>query len=484
LSAWPWLERLSRRERRFVTLGDVASAEWDDLASRGFDFVYLMGVWQRSAIGREIAREHGELRAEYDRILPGWSSQDVPGSPYSIQGYVPDPRVGGWPGLDRARAELNARGVGLVLDFVPNHTGFDHAWVSAYPERFVLGTADDVQERPGDFRLVGAHLMACGRDPLFPPWQDVAQLNYFNPETRAAMIAELREIARHCDGVRCDMAMLVLNGVFERTWRHVLKDRWPPPDSEFWPDAIGHVPSLVYLAEVYWDLEWTLQQQGFHFTYDKRLLDRLRVGAAAEIRAHLGADAPFRDRLARFLENHDEPRSAATFGRRLPAAATLLATLPGLRFFFDGQLDGARLRAPVQLARWPEEPVDSAVRDLYQRLLGAAHRPLFHDGDWKLLDVSPAGDATFQDLIAYRWRLGSDICVIAVNAGRTPAQGHVAVSDDLPDGERFDFCDCLTDRTSRWTRESLVQRGLYVRLPAGQAQVLRAGGAAARPEVQ
>src|SRR5688572_11734122 len=287
IPAWPWLERLSRQSGRIVTLGGVPDAVWDGLAAQGFDLIYLMGVWQRSSLGRQLAQSDPELRAEYDRVLPGWRPDDVPGSPYCISAYVPDERMGGWDGLDAARQALHARGLRLMVDFVPNHTAFDHPWIESHPDRYVLGSDDDRRLRPDDFREAGGALVACGRDPYFPPWRDVAQLNYFNPETRAAMIDVLHTIAAHADAVRCDMAMLVLNDVFERTWRDALRAEWPAAVPEFWPAATAEVPSLLYLAESYWDLEWTLQQQGFDFTYDKRLLDRLHGAPAADVRAHL-----------------------------------------------------------------------------------------------------------------------------------------------------------------------------------------------------
>ena len=179
ISAWPWLERLSREEGRLVTLGDVPPARWDELARGKFDVLFLMGVWRRSGIGREIARTHPGLRAEYDRILPGWVPDDVPGSPYCIQAYEPDRRMGGGDGLDRARRQLADRGIRLILDFVPNHMAFDHAWISSHPERFVLGTDDDIRQAPTHFRSMqtqqGVRRVACGRDPYFDPWTDVAQ---------------------------------------------------------------------------------------------------------------------------------------------------------------------------------------------------------------------------------------------------------------------------------------------------------------------
>ena len=155
------------------------------------------------------------------------------------------------------------------------------------------------------------------------------------------------------------------------------------------------------------------------------------------------------------------------FGARLPAAATLAATLPGMRFFFDGQLEGRRVRAPVQLARWSEEPVDAAVADLYERLLRAASMPALHDGEWTLHDVASAGDATFGSLVAYSWRCERDWVVVAANLSASEAQGLVHI-DAPPDGAAFTFRDQLSDESYRWDREDL-RNGLYVRLPGGRA---------------
>jgi hypothetical protein len=476
ISAWPWLERVSREERHLVTLANVPAAHWDRLARDGFDVLFLMGVWRRSAIGRDIARTHPGIIAEFDRVLPGWSDEDVPGSPYSIQAYEPDERMGGWHGLDAARRELKSRGISLLLDFVPNHTGFDHAWIQDHPELYVLGTEADHHNAPADFRAI--HIrgrtfhVACGRDPYFAPWTDVAQLNYFNPDTRTAMRATLQDIAAHCDGVRCDMAMLVLNDVFERTWRGLLRDAWPPLITEFWPDTTRTIPELLYLAEVYWGLEGRMLEQGFTFAYDKRLLDGLHSpDRAARTRELLAASIPDPARLSRFLENHDEPRSAATLAAILPAAACLLASSPGMRFFFDGQLDGRRVKAPVQLGRWPEEPAEASVRALYERVLVFAGYPVLHDGASQMLNVSAAGDSSFVDIVAYRWRTDSALALVVVNLGASTSQAYVAIAADLPPGTAFDFEDCLTEVSYRRTRESLLDRGLFVRLEAGRAHL-------------
>jgi hypothetical protein len=469
ISAWPWLEVLSARAGKTITLANVPAAAWDGLAKNGIDCAYLMGVWQRSAAGRLMARCDRGLIGEFDRILPGWSMHDVPGSPYCIQAYEPDARMGGWDGLDKARADLASRDIALILDFVPNHTGFDHAWIQSDPGLYVQGTLDNYRLEPQLFHPIEdaedstiVRFIACGRDPFFPPWSDVAQLNYFNPKTRDAMIGVLKTISAHCDGVRCDMAMLVLNDVFAQTWAKRVDLLWDAPVEEFWPEATSRA-KMTYLAEVYWDREYQLQQQGFDFTYDKRLLDRLHHGNADETRGHLRADPGYSAKLARFLENHDEARSLPEFGPRIRAAAALTFTLPGLRFFFDGQFEGADLRGPVQLGRWPASPDRPEIRDLYARLLNAIDTPVFHEGEWRLLDCTPG------DLVACSWRKGKDLAIVAANITDHDADGLVNVGD-LPKGSAFRLVDQLADRSFNWTRDDLA-KGLYVKLASGDAHL-------------
>ena len=246
-------------------------------------------------------------------------------------------------------------------------------------------------------------ILAHGRDPFFPGWPDTLQLDYSNPTTQGAMLAALQKIAGQCDGVRCDMAMLVLPEVFERTW-----GRRPQP---FWPRAIRsvreHVSDFCFMAEVYWDLEWTLQQEGFNYTYDKRLYDRLRDGHARPVREHFLAGLDFQNRLARFLENHDEPRAAATFAPPVHEAAAVITFLsPGLRFFHQGQFEGRLKRISPHLVRAPIEAPNESLQQFYDRLLSVLRRPTVREGDWRLLECVPAWDGnwTWDSFVAFSWQ--------------------------------------------------------------------------------
>ena len=105
-----------------------------------------------------------------------------------------------------------------------------------------------------------------------------------------------------------------------------------------------------------------------------------------------------------FLENHDEPRAAATFAPgRHEAAAIVTFLTPGLRFFHQGQFEGRGSASRRTLVRAPNEPVNSALRQFYERLLECLRRGVLRQGDWRLLDCAPAwqGNATNDAFIAY-----------------------------------------------------------------------------------
>ncbi|MGB6232320.1 MAG: alpha-amylase family glycosyl hydrolase, partial [Candidatus Acidiferrales bacterium] len=441
-----------------------------------FDFVWLMGIWERSPAGRRYFQLDPSSFPGFDQALPGWKLSQVVGSPYSVRQYRPDPRIGSWADLDHAREQLRARRIGLILDFVANHTAPDHPWAAAHPEYFIRGAQADFRRAPSAFFLhetaAEPFLFAHGRDPYFPAWRDVIQLDYFEPAARAALIAELREISNHCDGVRCDMAMLVLNDIFARTWSPLLAGRKPPP-REFWSEAIAALPhEFVWLAEVYWNCEAPIQALGFQFTYDKGLYDALRDGQPVEVHARLAADVASQSHAARFLENHDEARAATTFGAaRLEAFATLLATLPGMRFYHHGQLDGRKIHLPMPLAVAAPEKPDASTRSFYERILQLSNDPVFHSGQWQLLDVSSAGDDSFRNLVAYQWLSANSRKIVVVNLAADASQGRVRIPDEISASQQYTFLDQLHDVPYPRAGAELIESGLYIRLDAFRAHL-------------
>jgi hypothetical protein len=305
-------------------------------------------------------------------------------------------------------------------------------------------------------------ILAHGRDPYFPSWPDTFQLNYGNPATREAMIGELVKIAERCEGVRCDMAMLLLPDVFERTWGI----RAQP----FWPEAIRRVrerfPDFCFLAEAYWDLEWTLQQQGFDYTYDKRLYDRLRVGQPRPVCEHFRAGLDYQNRLARFLENHDEPRAATAFSPEVHKAAAVLTYLsPGLRFFHQGQFEGRKKRTSPHLGRAPNESIDEELRRFYARLLNVLRQQVVRDGQWQLLECTPAweGNWTWACFLAFGWQgPGGERLLVTVNFASNRGQCYVRLPFPGLGNRRWRLQDLVGDATYHREGNDLHSRGFYL----------------------
>jgi hypothetical protein len=466
INTWAWLDELSRREGATVDLASVPDSEWEGIASLGFDAVWLMGVWKRSPAGIAIAMTNPTLVDGFRRALPDFAAADVVGSPYCIRDYVVDERLGGSEGLAAARDALAAHGLGLILDFVPNHVAPDHPWLEEHPEYFVRGDEADLERDPSSFVRVGDLVVANGRDPYFPAWPDVVQLDAFSADLRGAVTATLRSIATQCDGVRCDMAMLVTNDVFERTWGGRAA---PRPESDYWPTVIATVradrPGFMFIAEAYWDMEWELQQQGFDYCYDKRLYDRLVNEGGEQVHGHLGADHAYQRRLLRFVENHDEPRAAATFpGPRAGAAAVATLSQTGARLVHEGQLDGRTVQLPVFLGRRPDEPVDVDLRAFYERLLAFLGDGVFREGEWTRAERGGwDGNERWGQLVGWGWR-GASRKLVVVNLGDDPAEGRVSIPWDDIRGTTW-LLDDAADGTTYDRSGDDLRDGMYVALP-------------------
>lgn len=463
-----WLNSFLSSKGHHIKLHQIPDPELNRIKDLGFDWIWLLGVWETGQIGRRIALELPKLRREYHQVLPDFHEDDICSSPFAITGYNVNLDLGGENSLFDLRARLHERGMKLMLDFIPNHTARDHPWVVQNPDYYVQGTLEQEELDPQNYGLCpqNGKVFAYGRDPYFPGWTDTFQLNYGNPALQTAMVKELKKVARLCDGIRCDMAMLILPEVFANTWGIQI--------DPFWSKAVeiikSEYPDFLFMAEVYWGLEVTLQELGFNYTYDKSLYDRLRERNAHAVKEHLRSGLNYQQKSTKFMENHDEPRAAKTFPPDVHQAAALITYLsPGLRFFHQGQLTGKISKIPMQLCRGPVEAEDREIKEYYSRLLHLLDSPVFRFGDWLLLESLPAwsGNWTWDNFIIFSWKhKNEDQRIIVVNFA--PQHGQCYVRLDYPEftGKQVLLQDLMSDVVYNRNGDELQQRGLYLDLPA------------------
>jgi glycosidase len=429
-----FLTQLSSRLGRRATLADIPDSFLNDLAGHGVEILWLLSVWTTGPRSQKESQNNPEWLRHFEQTLPDLQPQDIGGSGFAIAEYrVSDP-IGGAKSLKKLRERLSKLGIRLMLDFVPNHMGLDHPWLSSHPEYLIEGTQELLAEQPQNYFLdeTSGKIFAHGRDPYFAGWSDTVQLDYSNRDLGVQMQNTLLSVAEQCDAVRCDMAMLLTPRVFERTWGRTMQ--------AFWGPAIQAVKArhqgFEFLAEVYWDMEWELQEDGFDYCYDKRLYDRLKDRDYAGVRNHMKADIAYQSKLARFLENHDEPRCASAMDwdlHRPAAIATYLS--PGLRFFHHGQWQGNRIKVSPHLVRGPDETSDESIAFFYNKLVTLLKDPIFHQGDWELLNVERAWDENWSSdcLLAWVWHESNtgQVVVCAVNMADHDAQGRIQIPEWL-----------------------------------------------------
>jgi hypothetical protein len=263
------------------------------------------------------------------------------------------------------------------------------------------------------------------------------------------------------------MSILLINRIFRKTWG---SRAGKEPQSEYWVEVIEGVrrryPDFVWIAEAYWDLERELQRQGFDYCYDKRLYDRLIHESADTIRLHLSGDPEVQHGLVRFIENHDEPRAAAIFDpQKARAVAVVIATLPGARLFHDGQLEGRKMKLPVQLGRQPEESPDLELRGFYRILLDSVRDAQFREGAWKLCELSGWPDnESFLNLVAWSWAGNGKHHLVVVNLAERHSQGRVRMPGLQLTGRSWRLVDLLSGDVFERDGDEMTDPGLFVDL--------------------
>lgn len=481
-----WLFTLRAKLGDDISLLKIPDEYWYELTEKNFEWIWLMGVWNHSPLTMEDLNRHPGLLKEITEALPDWNLEDVIGSPYSIVEYELNPILGESSDLKILKKKLNQMGLSLMVDFVPNHFGNASPIVKLNPDLFI-SSLDEPIDNSNLFAMIetdqGSRWVAFGKDPYFSPWDDTFQLNYFNPDTRKFMIDVLFQIAAQSDGIRCDMAMLCLNNIINKTWGWYFKDEGiKQPQTEFWKEAITKVksvhPEFVFLAEVYWELNWQLQQLGFDYTYDKRLYDRLVQSQPSYIREHLFADLDYQRHSLRYIENHDERRAIEIFGREKSIAAAIISgTIPGLCMYHQGQFEGYKLKIPVQLRRKAFEQPDKEIQQFYDQFLKYFSQGIFKEGKWILLKTSEAweGNNSWKNLLSWQWvnRATDKMSIIVVNYSPNQTQGRIfpIFTDSLKGIKNLKFMDFLTGEVYARNIQDIVNQGLYIDLQSYQSHL-------------
>jgi len=476
-----WLKQFGTKDKP-AKLDNVPVDYWRNLKTKGIDYIWLMGVWKtcKSTIDK-YCFEDGLIK-EYNEALPGWEREDVIGSPFAIDVYEVNPLLGNISSLKKLKKELNKIDLKLILDFVPNHFSAHSSLLESHLNIFLKANEKLFEGDPQTFYkpFDDEKIFAHGQDPYFPAWQDTVQINYFQSDAQNYMTEILLGLTELCDGVRCDMAMLQLNDVFLKTWANVSQEmRYAKVEKEFWETAIEKVKNkrsdFLFMAEAYWDLEWRLQQLGFDYTYDKRLLDRLINNNVQQIKNHLNADKIFQEKSIRFLENHDEERAVQSLGyEKSKAAAVIISTIPGIRFFNDGQLEGEKIKLPVQLGREPDEEINPEIQIFYNLLLTITKSKIFKSGDWNLINVFTAGedDKTHKNILAWEWKYKNERRIVFVNYSNITSVCKARL-DIQNSNKDIIFNDLLNDESYMRTTDEIMGTGLFIKLKGYQSHIFK-----------
>jgi hypothetical protein len=463
VNAHIWFRNLQRQSGSLPhTIADVPQETLLKFKNLGFDAIWLMGVWLESPASRQIARGDKAINDYLQKVRPGYIKEDIMGSQYSVYGYDVHPVFGTNDDLLKFKKRLNDLGIALILDFAGNHLSVDHPLTLSEPEIFVR-SQNEPQDKTLFFQTKNGDWLAHGKDPYFPPWTDTVQINHFNPKARKFLTDNLLKISKLCDGLRCDMVMLMLNKVFKNTWgRYVTESA---PQEEFWPQAIRAVkadaPLFVFGAEVYWGLEWEVQEIGFDYTYDKILYDRLLMSSPQDILGHLNAEHLYQKRSIRFISNHDEQTPTAAFGvEKSKAAATVAATISGMRLFTIPQLWGAKERLPIQYVPKGFE-IDEDILNFYKKLLSIVNDPCFHGGQVALKRICPVNDddQTYTNIMAWVWTQFTTCKIVVINYSGTPARCLLPI-DRVPQDEILHITEEFTQQVLRIPREEAQKTGL------------------------
>ena len=461
-SVYVWLHQLSVHYHRLIErLDQIPDEELDLFARRGFNALWLIGVWERSRASQRVKQLTGNPEAA--------------ASAYSLLDYTIAEELGGEGAYLNLRDRAWARGIRLASDMVPNHMGIDSRWMIQHPDWFLtlpyspfpsysfngpdLSSDGRVEIKIEDhyynrsdaavvFRRLDrwtgdTRFIYHGNDGTSFPWNDTAQLDYLKPEVREGVIQTILHVARLFPIIRFDAAMTLTKQHYQRLWfpqpgtggaipsraEHGMSkpdfDRAMP--NEFWREVVDRVatevPGTLLLAEAFWLLEgYFVRTLGMHRVYNSAFMNMLRDEENANYRTviknTLQFDPEVLKRYVNFMNNPDERTAVDQFGKgdKYFGVCTMMATLPGLPLFGHGQIEGYTERYGMEYRRsYHEEMPDTWLVARHEREISPLlhRRALFADvRDFLLYDFYTDQGYVNEDVFAYSNRLGEERALV------------------------------------------------------------------------
>ena len=476
-NTYVWLWQLARQYGRPITrLDEIPDEELDALAQRGITGLWLIGLWQRSRASQRIKQMMGNPEAV--------------ASAYAIDEYIIAEDFGGEEALNNLRERAWQRGIRLASDMAPNHMAIDSRWVIEHPDRFLalpyspfpsytfngpdlcddprigIFLEDGYYDRSDaavvfkrvDYQTGEVRYIYHGNDGTSTPWNDTAQLDYLNPETREAVIQTILHIARQFPIIRFDAAMTLVKRHIQRLW-------WPEPGQggaipsraafamprdefnrrmpkEFWREVVDRVaqevPDTLLLAEAFWLMEgYFVRTLGMHRVYNSAFMHMMRDEENAKYRGQiketLAFDPEILKRYVNFMTNPDEEPAAVQFGKgdKYFGVFTVMATVPGLPMIGHGQFEGFEEKYGMEYHRaYRDEQPDPALLARHQREIVPLlkRRALFADVvNFRLYDFETDAGVN-EDVLAYSNRMGDQRALILYHNRFAETRGRVRMS--------------------------------------------------------
>ncbi len=477
-STFVWLDQLSKTYRRPIhRLQDIPDRELDTLAERGFTALWLIGLWERSPASQKIKQLQGNPEAKP--------------SAYALDSYTIADELGGYDGYLDLRHRTKIRGIRLASDMVPNHTGLDSVLVKERPDwflsaheppypaysyngpnlssdpRYGIFIEDGYWNRSDaavtfkrvDYENGDTRYLYHGNDGTTMPWNDTAQLNFLNPETREAVIRQILDVARMFPVIRFDAAMVLVKRHIQRLWfplhGHAAgipsRSAWSMSmeefnkniPEEFWREVVDRIhaeaPDTLLLAEAFWMLEgYFVRTLGMHRVYNSAFMHMLKKEDNADyrylIKNTLEFDAGILKRYVNFMNNPDEDTAIAQFGNgdKYFGVCAMMATMPGLPMFGHGQVEGFSEKYGMEYAKayYDEHPDEELVKRHEREIFPILKKRALFAGveNFFLYDVYTPDGHVNENVFCYSNRLGDERAFVAYNNAWEHTSGYAKMS--------------------------------------------------------